>query len=199
MKGRLLYLMGASGAGKDTVLDGVKTQLGSRVYIAPRIITRHCTPTEKRAISVTPEQFQVMVTQGLLAMAWHANGLSYGIHRDIHHHLERGCDVLVNGSRAYLPQASLHFPELQPVLLHVDSETLRQRLIQRKRETQQQIQERLERNAHFSHLSDRPGISQPILINNSGPAEHAIAALCRILNQHYPNTNHAFTTEQSHA
>ena len=199
MKGRLLYLMGASGAGKDTVLDGVKTQLGSRVYIAPRIITRHCTPTEKRAINVSSEQFQIMHAQGLLAMAWYANGLSYGIHRDIHHHLERGCDVLVNGSRAYLPQASLDFPTLQPVLLRVDSDTLKQRLIQRKRETRQQIQERLERNAQFSHLSDLSGASQPILINNSGPAEHAIAALCQVLNLHYPNTDHTFATEQSNA
>lgn len=199
MNGRLLYLMGASGAGKDTVLDGVKTQLGGRVYIAPRIITRHCTATEKRAVSVTPEQFQIMHTQGLLAMAWHANGLSYGIHRDIHHHLEHGCDVLINGSRAYLPQASLDFPELQPVLLHVDSDTLRQRLIQRKRETHQQIQERLERNAQFNHLSGLPSANQPILINNSGPAEHAIAALCRVLNQYHPNTNHTFATEQSNA
>jgi ribose 1,5-bisphosphokinase len=37
MSGRLIYLMGASGVGKDTVLRGVLRLMGNRAFLAPRV------------------------------------------------------------------------------------------------------------------------------------------------------------------
>lgn len=199
MTGRLLYLMGASGSGKDTVLQGVEDRIGSGIHIAPRVITRASTATEQRAISVTPTQFAAMHAQGAFAMSWQANGLSYGVQRNIIEHLAHGYDVIVNGSRAYLKQATRDFPDLQPILIHVDATMLEQRLIQRKRETHQQIQRRLARNDHFNQIRTQHSGRPVIVLDNSGRAEHAITALCEILKQrHYNPARHPLLA-QDHA
>jgi ribose 1,5-bisphosphokinase len=74
--------------------------------------------------------------------------------------------VLVNGSRAYLGQARQRYPELIGVLLRVDMDVLRQRLLARGRETAEQIEQRLARNALFDGAAaDAEGLH---LLDNSG-------------------------------
>ncbi len=62
-------------------------------------------PSGEAAHGVSAEQFATMQAQGAFALSWKANGLSYGIPIDIEQWLAAGQDVLVNGSRGYLPQA----------------------------------------------------------------------------------------------
>ena len=67
--------------------------------------------------------------QNLLALSWHANGLYYGVGVEIDLWLHAGFDVLVNGSRAHLPQARARYQSaLLPICLQVSPEILRQRL-----------------------------------------------------------------------
>lgn len=181
MTGRLLYVIGPSGAGKDTVLQGVQNQLGGKVHIAPRIITRPCDANESHAVGVSHAQFMALEAQGHFALAWRANDLAYGISQDIKLWLSSGLDVLVNGSRAYLPQARLRFPDLLPVLLQVRAEELRLRLQQRGREDHQQIDARMQRNARLQTLPHPHQGNPVVIIDNSGPVEQAIAALCQLL------------------
>ncbi|MGB3289069.1 MAG: phosphonate metabolism protein/1,5-bisphosphokinase (PRPP-forming) PhnN, partial [Burkholderiaceae bacterium] len=143
MAGRLIYLMGPSGSGKDTVLEGLSHLMGQGCYLAPRVVTRPHTDTERGSISVSADEFAGMESCGLLAMAWQANGLAYGVPRDINDRLVAGCDVLVNGSRQYLPEARKRYQDLVPVLLCVDEGQLVQRLHARGRESGEQIRARL--------------------------------------------------------
>lgn len=177
MAGRLIYLMGPSGAGKDTVLQGLSCLLGSRGYLAPRLVTRETDAAVPESVSVSLEEFQRLESAGKLAMAWRANGLAYGFMCDINNRLVQGCDVLINGSRAYLPEAQLRYADLVPVLLSVEPELLRQRLTARGRESAEQIQARLERNTQFASLDAAKNARSMVVIDNSGDADSAIQAL----------------------
>lgn len=90
--------------------------------------------------------------QNLLALSWHANGLYYGVGVEIDLWLHAGFDVVVNGSRAHLPQARARYQSaLLPICLQVSPEILRQRLENRGRENASEINARLARAAAILH------------------------------------------------
>lgn len=183
MRGRLIYLMGPSGGGKDTVLQGVSRLLKESAYLAPRIVTRSVPKSEPNASSVSDEEFRRLESSDALALAWRANGYAYGISCDINAKLSAGLDVLVNGSRAYLPEAYKRYPTLVPILLDVPPVLLLQRLQERGREGALQIQQRLERNAQFKGLT-HDFVQVPIIhIDNSGRIEETVNALFTLLNK----------------
>ncbi|MDD1013112.1 phosphonate metabolism protein/1,5-bisphosphokinase (PRPP-forming) PhnN [Pseudomonas rubra] len=145
-RGRLVYLMGPSGAGKDSLLDAARSALQCQhVEIARRVITRSAEAKGEDALAVSPEQFEQMSAGGAFALQWRANGLAYGIPAQIDAWLAEGRTVVVNGSRAHLPLARERYPQLLPVLLSVAPQVLRQRLLSRGRESQEDIERRLER------------------------------------------------------
>ena len=184
MAGRLIYLMGPSGSGKDTVLQGLCGLLGSDAYLAPRVVTRPVTPTEPNCVSVSFSEFEDMESCGRLAMAWRANGLAYGVYNDINDRLQAGCDVLLNGSRAYFPEARRRYANLLPVLLTVEPELLRQRLQDRGREDAEQVHKRLERNTQFSAEFNTESSSAPVfIVDNSNEVDHTILTLYTHLKQ----------------
>ncbi len=130
--GRLIFLVGPSGSGKDSLIDASREQLAAAgVEIARRVITRSAEAKGEAAQGVTPEHFDTLRAQGAFAMHWRANGLDYGIPRQVDQWLAAGRAVLVNGSRAYLPEARQRYPDLLAVLVEVKPEVLRQRLLAR--------------------------------------------------------------------
>lgn len=182
MPGRLVYLMGPSGAGKDTVLQGVLRLMGNKAFLAPRVVTRDADLVEEGALAVTEQEFDVMESAGLLAMAWRANGLAYGILRHVDERLAAGQDVFVNGSRAYLPTAMARYRDLVPVLLTVKPQLLRERLLRRGRESMTEVQSRLDRNNSVAAIPEQ--LAPPMLwIDNSGNPEEAVHALYQRLQQ----------------
>ncbi|HEY0294306.1 MAG TPA: phosphonate metabolism protein/1,5-bisphosphokinase (PRPP-forming) PhnN [Bordetella sp.] len=140
----LVYLMGASGCGKDTLLRLARARLSGsdRIAIAQRVITRPGGADEP-SLEVTGPQFAQMSQAGRFAMQWGSHGLLYGIGIEIDERLARGQVVIVNGSRRYLPQALARYPALSAVEIHVDPAVLAQRLAARGRETPEQIAQRL--------------------------------------------------------
>jgi ribose 1,5-bisphosphokinase len=177
MAGRLIYLIGPSGSGKDSLLDAARTRLAERgCRIVRRVITRSPEAVGEAAQGVSPEQFAEMDAQGAFALSWHANGLAYGIPRAIDDWLAAGEDVLVNGSRGHLPQTRERYPHVLVLLLTVDQVILRQRLLARGRESVAQIEQRLARNTRFSEslLADNSDVH---LLDNSGPIERTVERL----------------------
>ena len=64
-RGRLVYVMGASGSGKDSLLQALRPRLRGRpVVFARRYITRPAASRGERHIAVSPERFEVMAAAG---------------------------------------------------------------------------------------------------------------------------------------
>ena len=166
----LVYLMGASGSGKDTLLRLARARLSGpdRIVVARRIITRPGSIDEP-SLEVTEAQFEQMSRAGGFAMQWSSHGLRYGIGIDIDESLSLGQVVIVNGSRRYLPRALARYPGMSAVEIHVDRDVLAQRLAARGRETAEQISLRLAQAV----LDDAPNVPPPgvlhRLANNAAP------------------------------
>ena len=151
MNTRLIYVMGPSGAGKDSVLDWLRAHLPAHmpVHWAQRTITRPASAGGEAHEAIDTPHFLDLQSQGQLALAWQANGLHYGVRHTELAPLQQGHWVLVNGSRGHLPQALQSHPGLQVVHITADPATLVQRLTQRQRETPEQIQQRVARASAF--------------------------------------------------
>ncbi|MEO9244978.1 phosphonate metabolism protein/1,5-bisphosphokinase (PRPP-forming) PhnN [Pseudomonas inefficax] len=176
--GRLIYLVGPSGSGKDSLIDASRERLAAAgVQIARRVITRSVEAKGEAAHGVTSEQFEALRAQGAFAMHWQANGLDYGIPVQVDQWLAAGRAVLVNGSRAYLAEARRRYPNLLAVLVQVRPEVLRERLLARGRESAEEVEQRLARNARLQALAD-PSLH---VLDNSTTLETAVAALFALL------------------
>jgi len=187
MSGRLIYLMGPSGSGKDSVIEAARSALAQvDVHVARRIITRSAEAVGEDAVGVGPETFARMREAGEFAMNWQANGLQYGIGADISARLAAGHHVLVNGSRAWLPQALQRYPELLPVLITVDADVLRQRLLSRGRESLAEIDQRLARNARLQADASEweEGSVRIEALDNSADLASAVQRLLALLARH---------------
>ena len=151
MNRRLIYVMGPSGAGKDSVLDWLRAHLPSNmpVHWARRTITRPALAGGDAHEAIDMPDFVEQHDQGQFALAWQANGLHYGIRHTELAPLQQGHWVLVNGSRGHLPNALQSHPGLQVVHITADPATLVQRLTQRQRETPEEIQQRVARATAF--------------------------------------------------
>ncbi len=179
MTGRLVYVVGPSGAGKDSVIDWLRQRLpqDARVHFARRTITRPVQPEGEQHDSVDMAAFTRLREAGAFAMHWEANALHYGIARTELAARCNGKTVVVNGSRAYLPEAVRLFPELVVAHITADAETLRSRLLARRRETAQMVDARVQRALDFQLP---PGIAA-IEVRNDATLAHAGAQLQQAL------------------
>ena len=176
-QGQLVYVMGASGSGKDSLLQALRPRLrGVPVAFARRYITRPLSAKGERHIAVSPERFEAMAASGEFVMDWRSHGLRYGIGKGVETTLAHGGMVLMNGSREYLPEALRRFPSLVPVLVEVDASVLRARLLARGREQGGDIEERIARASMPAQYPD--GVRR---IDNSGPLVESTAAFYRMV------------------
>jgi len=156
MKAALIYVMGPSGAGKDSLLDFARSRLATDgVLFAHRYITRAAGGGENH-IALTEAEFEMRSRRGLFALQWHVNGLRYGIGVEIDQWLALGCTVIVNGSRAHACEALARYPQTTFVHVEATPEVLAARLAGRGRETPEQIAARLARRVHFEVPSGAP-------------------------------------------
>ena len=178
-RGTLFYLVGASGSGKDSLLEGCRRQLPAqlRCCIAHRYITRAADAGGENHIHLSEAEFHLREELGLFAMSWHSHGYHYGIGNEIDAWLDSGANVLINGSREYLPRAMAMYDELVPVLVDVDADKLRQRLIKRGRETPEEIECRLARHAEMVALMP----SDTLHVSNNGRLQDGIDALLGVI------------------
>lgn len=177
--GQLVYVVGPSGAGKDSILSWLEAHGAGalRSVRARRTITRPNLPGAEAHEVVTAEQFEQLARSGVLAMHWVANGCRYGVRVSELAALASGAVVWVNGSRAYLPQAQALFPGMAVLAISAPEHVLRQRLLARGRETAAGVEARLARNASL------PALQHPRLAtvcNNASLDEAGQAALAAL-------------------
>ncbi|MDI3362270.1 ribose 1,5-bisphosphokinase [Lelliottia sp. V89_10] len=177
MMGKLIWLMGPSGSGKDSLLSALRQQEHAQLLVAHRYITRAANAGSENHIALSEPEFFTRAGQNLLALSWHANGFYYGVGIEIDLWLHAGFDVLVNGSRAHLQQARARYEQaLMPVCLQVSQQVLRERLQQRGRESAREIDQRLERAARYTP-------SDCHLLNNDGSLLQSVDNLLSLIRQ----------------
>jgi ribose 1,5-bisphosphokinase len=147
MNERLIYVMGPSGAGKDSVLAGLQAawSAAAPLHWARRTITRSAQPGGEAHEPADPQAFAALHEAGAFAMHWQANGLCYGIRHTELAPLRQGAWVLVNGSRAWLPELQRRWPGATLVFIGASPQVLAQRLAARGREDPAAIAQRLAR------------------------------------------------------
>lgn len=179
--GRLVYLVGASGVGKDSLIAYLARDptLGERLVVARRTITRALDLGSEGHEAVDHAAFAAIDRQGGFALTWSAGETRYGIRSELDHHLAAGRHVLVNGSRAALERVRAAYPELVVVLVTARPGTIRERLIERGREDGSAIEERLRRGEEHE-LAPGPGW---IVIANDGRLADAAAELMAALRE----------------
>lgn len=175
--GTLFYVIGPSGSGKDSLMSYARKRLAANpgVVFAHRYITRPHDAGGENHIALTDEEFDARLQAGLFAMHWGGHGCRYGIGREINMWLAKGCNVVMNGSRAHLPHVRENYPELVPVWIEVSPDVLAQRLRARGRENEGAIQDRLRRAAAYRAT---PG---GLVIRNDGELAEAGEELVRLI------------------
>ena len=176
--GRLFYVIGASGSGKDWLMRYARAQtLKQPIVFAHRYITRPVELRGENHICLSDDEFEQRLDRGLFAMNWPSHGLQYGIGIEINAWLGMGLDVVMNGSRAWLPEATRRFPDLIPVLIWAPPEALEKRIQGRKRESEEEIRQRLKRASEHGQV-EHPAL---VTIRNEGSREEGGEALVRAL------------------
>ncbi len=178
MASPLVYVMGPSGAGKDSVLDRARALLpaGMPVVFAHRYITRPVEVGGENHIALSPAEFALRRDQGLFAFHWLAHGNSYGIGAEIHAWREAGLTVVVSGSREHFLGLGHGDPDMHPVLITASPAKLIERLARRGREGSGAAAERLQRGTAYDVQTPRL-----VTIINDGPLDDAAGLLVSLL------------------
>lgn len=183
MSGSLVYVMGPSGSGKDSLLRHAREALTARpadlasLCFAHRYITRPVSLDAENHIALSPAEFEARRRAGLFALHWHSHGLDYGIGVEIESWLAQGMTVVVNGSREHLHAARQRFAQLRAVLIDVSLATQRQRLLARGREDARAVEARLSRTASLGGVVDE----RTVLIPNEGSLSQGTERLLQVL------------------
>lgn len=171
-RGCVVLVVGPSGAGKDAIVDAVRKGLAEdqRFLFPYRIVTRPPTVAETND-AVSPEEFDLLVRQGGLALHWHAHGLRYGLPVTVDDAVNQGHVVVFNVSRQVVASAQSRYA---CAVVYVDAplELRAQRLAARRRENAEDVAARLRRV-----VADFDTGQVDLVIDNSGSLTAAVDRL----------------------
>lgn len=178
--GRLFYVMGPSGAGKDTLMAFARESLcEAPVIFAHRYITRPIELHGENHIHLSEAEFANRLQRGCFKFHWNSHGWLYGLGTEVDTWLNQGLNVVMNGSRGYFEQACQLHPHLVAVLVTASESTLRERLMARGRESAAEIEERISRASEFESLA----ATHLHRINNEGSIEAGGKALIKVFSE----------------
>ena len=126
--GRLVLVVGPSGAGKDTLLEAARAAFrdDARIRFARRVITRVADPDGEDHEPVTETEFDARA----FALSWSAHGLRYGIPAEA---VRNEAVLVANVSRGVIAEAARRFP-VRVIEVTARPEILAARLAARGRE-----------------------------------------------------------------
>jgi phosphonate metabolism protein PhnN/1,5-bisphosphokinase (PRPP-forming) len=158
MRGRgvLFLVVGPSGVGKDSLIDGAKRLLADDVsyYFPKRYITRPKNAGGEAHRAVTETEFERLEAEGALMLGWEAHGHRYGIPVAAEEALAAGRSVVVNVSRQVIEEARQRWQPMRVLLVTAPRDVLAARLSARGRETDGDIQKRLDRSDAYRVIGD---------------------------------------------
>ena len=162
--GRLVLVVGPSGAGKDTLIARARLICrDDRVVFPRRVITRAASAAEDND-TLSDEAFDNALAGGAFALAWNAHGLKYGIPRSIDADIRQDRIVVCNVSRTVVADARARYAHVTAVLITAPPELLAARLKQRARPSDGAIEQRVRRRVDDAFVPD-------VVIDTVGPIE----------------------------
>jgi ribose 1,5-bisphosphokinase len=174
--GRLVLVVGPSGAGKDTLLGVAKAACADdRTVVFPRrVITREASASEDND-EVSIGTFQEALARGDYAMHWEAHGHCYALSRAMKDEIRSGRTVVANVSRTVIGAARRAYADVVVVLITAPPNVLAERIAMRARSSDGIAENRLRRT-----VEDASAVPD-VTIVNTGSAEYHARQLVRII------------------
>ncbi|WP_342051128.1 MULTISPECIES: phosphonate metabolism protein/1,5-bisphosphokinase (PRPP-forming) PhnN [unclassified Cupriavidus] len=145
--GTFFLVVGPSGAGKDSLIDGARAILTDGYRFAQRVITRPSGSPGEDHEGVSDMEFTRRQEAGEFLVTWNAHELRYGLPAALIETLASGTHVIANGSRGVVAELAARLPHFAVVLVTAPQEVLAQRIASRGRESGEQISKRVSRQA----------------------------------------------------
>jgi ribose 1,5-bisphosphokinase len=144
--GKLVLVVGPSGAGKDTLLGLARAACAddSTIVFVRRVVTREASSAEDNE-QISVDAFREACARGAFAIHWEAHGHSYGLPRSIEDDIRAGRTVVANVSRTVIPALRHAYANVVVVSVTAPADVLAARLAMRKRGSDGNVTERLAR------------------------------------------------------
>jgi ribose 1,5-bisphosphokinase len=186
--GRLVLVVGPSGAGKDTLLKGARTACAydPAVVFPRRVVTRPRSDAEDHDTMDAPG-FERAAADGAFALWWHAHGNGYGIPSSIDRDIRAGRTVVCNASRTIVDTARERYGFVTVVEITAPEQVLQSRLASRQRVSDGDVAERIERSAEVGQL-----YAADIVIRNVGRPDGGVRRLIRAIRTTARSVRRAF-------
>jgi thymidine phosphorylase len=177
--GAFIYVVGPSGAGKDSLIDGARAVLPADQFIfARRIITRPAGSVGEVHEACTQAEFDQKKAQNEFLVSWRAHDLSYALPAKLLLNQQLGQHVIANGSRNLVAELASKVSPFFVIEVSAPSEVLQARLHARGRESAQGVAQRLHRS-----VTPYPPGAQVLRINNDKSLDDGIQAFLNAIDQ----------------
>ncbi len=173
--GRLVLVVGPSGAGKDTLIDLARSALcdDTEVVFVRRVVTRQASKAENN-IQISTDAFIAGRDAGRFAVCWEAHGLHYALPIAIDHDIRAGRCVVANGSRTVIDLVRATYADSVVIEITAPPDVLTARLAARGRASDGPIGKRLGRNV-AAVKADK------VIVNVGNAEDHAHDLVAAIL------------------
>jgi len=171
--GRLILVVGPSGAGKDTLIGAAQAACAAdaNIVFPRRVVTRQASSAEDNEF-MSPEDFRLAQARGAFAVHWDAHGHSYGLRSTLGDDIRAGRTVVANVSRTVIETLRLHYANVTVVTITAPPEILAARLAARGRGSDGRLSDRLTRVVDAD---------ADVAINNIGGIEQHTAELLDVI------------------
>jgi ribose 1,5-bisphosphokinase len=174
--GRLVLVVGPSGAGKDTLLRLAQAAcVDDHDIVFPRRVVTRASSADEDNIAVSPDEFRRALEQGDFAVHWEAHGHCYALPRDINGDVRAGRAVVVNVSRTVIGSLRQAYANVIVVSITAPPDVLAQRLAARARHSDGNLVDRLARSI------DDASAQADVTILNAGSADYHGRQLVRVI------------------
>jgi ribose 1,5-bisphosphokinase len=144
--GRLILVVGPSGAGKDTLIGCAAAACADdgNIVFPRRVVTREASPSEDNE-QVSLDAFRQARGKDEFAVQWEAHGHCYALRRAINDDIRSGRTVVANVSRAVVDAVRRAYAAVTVVSITAPPDILAERLTARARSSDGQLADRLRR------------------------------------------------------
>lgn len=174
--GRLVLVVGPSGAGKDTLLRLAQAACADdHDIVFPRRVVTRAPSADEDNIALSPGEFARARDHGDFAVHWDAHGHSYALPLEINDDIRAGRAVVVNVSRTVIAALRGTYTNVVVVAITAPPDVLAQRLAARARHSDGNIADRLARSV------DDASANADVTILNAGSADYHSRHLLRVI------------------